>query len=140
MATWILKTEPETYSWDDLVREKGTFWNGVRNYTARNNLMAMKKGDRCFIYHSVGPKELVGIAEVTKEHYPDPTMEPDELPKKWVVVDIKPKHKLAKPVTLAQMKAHKTLANMQLVKMSRLSVCPVTAAEEKALLALAGNA
>ena len=141
MPAWILKTEPDTYSWDDLVKDKSTFWSGIRNYTARNNLMAMKKGDRCFIYHSGGPKELVGIAEVTREHYPDPTAtEPDDAKKNWVVVDIRPRTKLKRPVTLAQMKAHRTLANMQLVKVSRLSVCPLTAAEERALLSLAGEA
>lgn len=135
--SWILKTEPEAYSWEDLVRDQGTFWSGVRNYTARNNLKAMKRGERCFIYHSVGPKEIVGIAEVVKEHYPDPTMEPDELKKGWVVVDIKAKEQLTQPVTLAQLKAHKQLAGMILVKQSRLSVCPISAAEARSILALA---
>ena len=138
MSTWIIKTEPETYSWDDLVRDKGTAWTGVRNYTARNNLKAMKRGDRCLVYHSVGPKELVGVAEVVKEHYPDPTMEPDEVKKGWVVVDVKATEKFPKAVTLAQVKAHKKLVHMQLVKQSRLSVCPVTPDEEKIILALAG--
>ena len=133
---WILKTEPETYSWDDLVKDGGTFWSGVRNYTARNNLKAMKQGERCFIYHSVGPKELVGIAEIVKEHYPDPTMELDEVKKGWVVVDVKAKERLASPVTLAQLKAHKKLASMVLVKQSRLSVCPLSAEEAKLILAL----
>ncbi len=140
MSTWIIKTEPETYSWDDLVRDRGTAWTGVRNYTARNNLKAMKKGDRCLVYHSVGPKELVGVAEVVKEHSPDPTMEPDEVKKGWVVVDVKATEKFPKPVTLAQVKAHKLLIHMQLVKQSRLSVCPVTPDEEKIILALAGFA
>jgi predicted RNA-binding protein with PUA-like domain len=137
MSTWLLKTEPETYSWDDLVKDGATSWDKVRNYTARNNLRAMKKGDLCFIYHSVGPREIVGIAEVVKESYPDPTATGDEAKKGWLAVDIKPKRPLNKPVALADIKAHKLLSKMVLVKQSRLSVCPVTPAEEKAILALA---
>lgn len=137
---WILKTEPSAYSWDDLVSDKGTAWSGVRNYTARNNLQAMKKGDRCFIYHSVGPKELVGIAEVAREHYPDATAQGADAAKGWVVVDVRAIEKLHAPVTLAQIKAHHELADMALVKQSRLSVCPVSAPEAKAILALARSA
>ena len=135
MSTWCLKTEPDTFSWDDLVRDKTAVWDGVRNYTARIHLRAMKKGDVCFIYHSVGPKEIVGIAEVTKEPYPAPT---DDDPKKpWVAVDIKPKKKLKAAVTLETLKGHKVLKGMQLVKMSRLSVSPVSPKEEAAILELA---
>jgi predicted RNA-binding protein with PUA-like domain len=138
MSTWLIKSEPEAYSWDQLVKDGGTPWTGVRNYTARNNLKAMAKGDLCFFYHSVGPKEIVGIAEVAKTAYPDPTAPADEAKKGWVCVDVKAKKKLPRPVTLAEIKAHKLLSKMLLVKQSRLSVCPVTPAEEKALLSLAG--
>lgn len=139
MTTWMLKSEPETYSYDQLVKDKETAWTGVRNYTARIHLNAMKKGDRCFFYHSGGPKEVVAIVEVTKPAYPDATAtDPDEAKKGWVCVDIKPVAKLKRGVTLAELKKHKTLAKMQLVKMSRLSVSPVSDAEAKALLALGG--
>ena len=125
MAYWLLKTEPGDYCWDDLIRDKGTLWDGVRNYQARNNLREMKKGDLCFIYHSVGPKEIVGIARVTKEAYQDPTTA-DEA---WVCVDIKPAKRLKKPVHLSDIKADKVLSQMALVKNSRLSVCPVSKKE-----------
>ena len=140
MTTWMLKSEPETYSYDQLVKDKETAWTGVRNYTARIHLNAMKKGDRCFFYHSGGPKEVVAVAEVTKPAYPDATAnaDPEEAKKGWVCVDIKPVATLKRAVTLAELKKHKTLSKMQLVKMSRLSVSPVTEAEAKALLALAG--
>jgi predicted RNA-binding protein with PUA-like domain len=120
------------------VKDGGTFWSGVRNYTARNNLKAMKKGDRCFIYHSVGPREIVGVAEVTKEAYPDPTVDAQdpEAKKGWVAVDIRPTEKLKRPVSLDAIKGHKLLKGMVLVKQSRLSVCPVKPDEEKAILAL----
>lgn len=139
MATWLIKTEPETYSWDDLKKEKKTDWTGVRNYTARNNLKAMKKGDLCLVYHSVGPKEIVGIAEVTREAYPDPTIDAadPEAKKGWVAVEVKPKQALPRPVTLAEVKAHATLRNMALVKQSRLSVCPVTEHQWDDILKLA---
>ena len=103
MAYWLLKTEPGDYCWDDLIRDKGTFWDGVRNYQARNNMREMKKGDQCFIYHSVGPKEIVGIARVTKEAYQDPTTDNDA----WVCVDIKPVKKLKSPVHLSDIKSDK---------------------------------
>ncbi len=132
---FILKTEPGTYSWDDLVKDGGTAWDGVRNYTARNNLRAMKVGDGCFIYHSVGPREIVGIAEVKKAAYPDPN---DDDPKQpWVVVDLVPKRALKRPVGLDALKAHELLKGMALVKQSRLSVCPVTPEEAAAILELA---
>lgn len=139
MATWLIKTEPETYSWQDLQKEKKTAWTGVRNYTARNNLQAMKRGDLCFVYHSVGPKEIVGIAEVTREAWPDPTVDgadPDAK-KGWVAVEVKPRETLSRPVTLAEIKAHAFLKHMALVKQSRLSVAPVTEREWDAILALA---
>lgn len=118
-----MKTEPETYSWDDLVKDKKTVWDGVRNFQARNNIMAMKKGDMVFIYHSNVGKDIVGIAKITKEHFPDPTAED------WAVVEIAPVKKLKKSITLADVKATKKLANMVLVKNSRLSVQPVKEVE-----------
>lgn len=118
-----MKTEPETYSWDDLVKDKKTVWDGVRNFQARNNIMAMKKGDMVFIYHSNVGKDIVGIAKITKEHFPDPTAED------WAVVEIAPVKKLKKSITLADIKATKKLANMVLVKNSRLSVQPVKEVE-----------
>jgi predicted RNA-binding protein with PUA-like domain len=136
MAYWLLKTEPGAYSFDDLVRDGETSWDGVRNYQARNNLQAMKKGDRCVIYHSVGPKEAVGIAKVTRAAYADPTS--DDV--RWLAVDIAPEKRLTHPVSLARMKEHPLLSSMALVKQSRLSVCPVTADEFKVLLSLAKKA
>ena len=132
-----MKTEPESYSWDDLVKDKGTRWDGVRIYTARNNLKAMKKGELCLIYHSVGPKEIVGVAEVTRDAYADPTASADEVNKGWVAVDIKPKMKLARAITLAEVKAHKLLQHMDLVKQSRLSVCAVSSPQWDTVLELA---
>jgi predicted RNA-binding protein with PUA-like domain len=119
MNYWLLKTEPGTFSWDDLVRDKKAMWDGVRNYQARNHLKAMKKGDLAFIYHSMVDKAVVGIAEISKEFYPDPK-DAD-----WVALDIKPIKKLKSPVELATIKKDKKLANMVLVKNSRLSVQPV---------------
>jgi predicted RNA-binding protein with PUA-like domain len=133
MACWLLKTEPGAYSYDDLERDGGTCWDGVRNYQARNNLRAMKKGDRCILYHSVGPKEAVGIATVVRTAYPDPTAEDD----RWVAVDIEPEQRLPRPVSLLEMKDHGVLSHMAFVQQSRLSVSPVTAKEFKALLVLA---
>ena len=118
-----MKTEPGTYSWDDLVKDKKTIWDGVRNFQARNNIKSMKKGDQVFIYHSGEGKEIIGIAKITKEHFPDPE------DKDWAVVEIAPVKKLKKPITLASVKATKKLANMVLVKSSRLSVQPVREAE-----------
>ncbi|AYB31409.1 EVE domain-containing protein [Chryseolinea soli] len=130
MNYWLMKTEPSTFSWDDLVRDKKTGWDGVRNFQARNNLKAMKKGDLAFIYHSMDDKAVVGIAKITKENYPDPK------DKDWVAVEISPEKKLKRPVTLAEVKADKRLADMVLVKSSRLSVQPVTAAEFDMIVAL----
>ncbi len=123
MNHWLMKTEPGTYSWDDLVKDKKTIWDGVRNFQARNNIKAMKKGDMVFIYHSNEGKDIVGIARITKEHFPDPSA------KDWSVVEIAPVKKLKKPITLADIKATKKLANMVLVKNSRLSVQPVKESE-----------
>ncbi|MBK7653200.1 MAG: EVE domain-containing protein [Flammeovirgaceae bacterium] len=119
MNYWLLKTEPSTFSWDDLVKDKKAVWDGVRNFQARNNLKAMKKGDFAFIYHSMDGKAVIGIAEITREYYPDPK------DKDWVAVDIKPIKKLKSPVELATVKKDKRLSNMVLVKNSRLSVQPV---------------
>ena len=120
-SVWLIKSEPNTYSWDDFVKLKRDHWDGVRNYQARNNLQAMKKGDLALFYHSVNEKSVIGIAEVVKEFYPDPTTDDD----RWVVVDVVPKQKLKNPVTLAQIKGDERLQNMVLVKNSRLSVQPV---------------
>src|SRR5688572_24143224 len=119
MNYWLVKTEPGTYSWDDLVRDKKTVWDGVRNFQARNNIKAMKKGDAVFIYHSGEDKAVIGTAKIAKEAYPDPK------DKDWVVVEISADKKLKKPVSLAQIKSTKKLSNMVLVRASRLSVQPV---------------
>jgi predicted RNA-binding protein with PUA-like domain len=135
MAHWLIKSEPFKYSWDQFVKDKQTFWDGVRNYAARNNLRDMKKGDEVFFYHSNEGLEIVGIAKVVKEAYQDPTTDEDA----WVVVDFKPVRKLKKPVTLAQMKNDKRLANMDLLRLGRLSVGKVTDAEWDVVLELAGE-
>ena len=135
MAYWLVKSEPFKYSWDQFVTDKKTFWDGVRNYAARNNLKAMKKGEEVFFYHSNEGLEIVGIAKVVKEFYQDPTTDEDA----WVVVDFAPVRKLKKPVTLAQIKANKSLANMAILKLGRLSVTPVTADEWEEVLKLANS-
>ena len=135
MAYWLVKSEPFTYSWDQLVKDKQTFWDGVRNYAARNNLKAMKKGDEVLFYHSNEGLEIVGIARVAKEHYPDPTADDDT----WVVVDIKPYKKLPKPVSLVQIKLDKRLADMALVRLGRLSVQPVTEKEWQIIMEMSGQ-
>ena len=132
MSFWLIKSEPFKYSWDQFVKEKQTFWDGVRNYQARNNLRAMKKGDLALWYHSNEGLEIVGIAKVVTEAYQDPTTEETA----WVVVDFKPVKKLKKPVSLATVKADKRLANMALVKAQRLSVQPVTEAEWEIIMEL----
>ena len=121
MNYWLLKSEPSTWSWDDQSKVKKEMWDGVRNYQARNNLMKMKKGDLCFFYHSVNEKKIVGIAEVIREHYPDPT----DKTNKFVVVDIKAKKKLKNSVSLKQIKSQKKLSHLALIKQSRLSVMPI---------------
>ena len=137
MTTWMLKSEPETYSYDQLVKDTTTAWTGVRNYTARIHLNAMRPGDRAFFYHSGEPKEVVAVVEVTKAAYPDATATGDDATKGWVCVDIKPIAPLPRAITLGELKQHPTLSRMKLVTMSRLSVSPVSDDEEKALLALA---
>lgn len=129
-----MKSEPFKYSWEQFVKDKKTFWDGVRNYGARNNLKAMKKGDRVLFYHSNEGLAIVGIAEVIKEAYQDPTtVDPN-----WVVVDLKPVKALPKPVTLAQVKAEPTLQDMDLVRRSRLSVGAVREREYKKILTMGG--
>lgn len=135
MAYWLVKSEPFKYSWDQFVKDKQTFWDGVRNYAARLHMMNMKKGDEIFFYHSNEGLEIVGTAKVVKEHYPDPTSDDD----RWVVVDIKANKKLNKSVSLATIKADKRLANMTLIKISRLSVSPVSEKEWNVILELAGE-
>lgn len=135
MAYWLIKSEPSKYSWDQFVKDKQTFWDGVRNYTARNNLKAMQKGDEVFFYHSNEGLEIVGIAKVTKTFYQDPTT--DDI--NWVVVDLKPVRKLKNPVTLTQIKADKRLATMEIVRLSRLSVSVVTDKEWGVVMQLAGE-
>ena len=135
MAYWLIKSEPFKYSWDQFVADKVTFWDGVRNYGARNNLKSMKKGDLAFFYHSNEGLEIVGIAEVEKEFYQDPTTEENA----WVVVDFKPYKKLKKTVTLAAVKAIPALANMALIRLGRLSVQPVLEEEWEIIMDMAGE-
>jgi len=129
---WLAKSEPFKYPWTQLVLDKQTAWEGVRSFEARNNLRAMKKGDLVLFYHSSEGKEIVGIAKVTKEAYPDPTAEDGD----WSAVDLAPVKPLKQAVSLAAIKADKELANMMLIKRSRLSVVPVTAAEFERILTL----
>ena len=135
MAFWLVKSEPFKCSWDQFVKDKTTFWDGVRNYAARNNLRAMKKGDQAFWYHSNEGLEIVGIAEVIRESYQDPTTDDPA----WLVVDFKPVKKLPHPVSLAAIKSDSRLSQMALIKLSRLSVQPVTEIEWKVVLELAGE-
>ena len=130
MNYWLVKTEPGTYSWSDLAKDKKTCWDGVRNFQARNNLKAMKKGDTLLIYHSGDDKAVVGTGTILREGYPDPK------DKEWIAVDIGSGKKLKNPVTLAQIKADKRLSNMTLVRASRLSVQPVKKEEFDIILEL----
>ncbi len=132
MNYWLMKSEPGTYAWADLVKDKQTFWDGVRNYQARNNLKAMQVGDLALYYHSVNEKCVVGIAKIVKEYYQDPTTDDAN----WVVVDIEAVQPLNKPVTLAQIKAEDRLSEMVLVKNSRLSVQPVRKEEFDLIVAM----
>jgi predicted RNA-binding protein with PUA-like domain len=136
MAYWLAKSEPETYSWDELVKKgaKGDSWTGVRNHQAKSNLMKMKKGDHVFFYHSGESREVVGVAEVIREHYPDPT----DKAKTFVTVDLKAGKPLPKPVTLATIRGEPKLSDMVLVKNSRLSVQPVAAPEWALVCKLGG--
>ena len=129
---WLLKSEPSTWSWDNQVKDKVTMWDGVRNYQARNNLMKMKKGDCCFFYHSVSEKSIVGIVDVVKEYYPDPTDESG----KFVAIDVKAKKALKYPVNLEKIKINKKLKDIALIKQSRLSVMPVTNMEFNEIIKL----
>ena len=137
MSYWLVKSEPGAWSWDQQVEAgaKGTAWTGVRNHTAKQNLMKMKKGDRGFFYHSNEGKEIVGVVEVVKEHHPDPTAEKGS---PWVVVDVKAVEPMPKPVTLEAIKKEPKLKEMALVKYGRLSVQPVTDAEWKLVCKMGG--
>ncbi len=132
MNHWLIKSEPFKYSWQQMLADKKTFWDGVRNYQARNNLREMKKGDLCFFYHSNEGKEIVGIVKVVKEHYQDPTTDDTN----WVVVDVAPFQTLKKTVTLEQIKNDSRLANIGLVKQGRLSVMKLTQYEFDIILEL----
>ena len=125
MKYWLLKSEPDAWSWDNQVKEGASMWDGVRNYQARNNLKEMKKNDLCFFYHSVTERSIVGIVKVVKEYYPDPTDETG----RFVVVDVKPTKKLKNPVSLDQIKESGKLQDIALVKQSRLSVMPLKKTE-----------
>jgi predicted RNA-binding protein with PUA-like domain len=130
MKYWLAKSEPTKYSWADFVRDGSTYWDGVRNYQARNNLAEMKVGDQVLFYHSVVGKEVVGIARVRGESYPDPTIDDD----RWVVVDLEPLKPLSRPVTLDAIKKTPALAEIALVRQSRLSVVPLAAKEFKVIV------
>jgi len=134
MNYWLVKSEPSTYSWEQLVKDKKATWDGVRNYAARNNMRSMKKGEQVLFYHSNEGMAIVGITEVVKEAYQDPTTDDPN----WVVVDLKPVKALPSPVTLAALKADKAFEQMALVRIGRLSVSPVSDAEYKKILKLGG--
>ena len=134
MATWLVKSEPSVYSFDQLMKDGQTRWDGVRNYAARLHMRAMKKGDEVFFYHSNEGLEIVGVAKVVKEAYPDPTAEDGD----WSAVDIKGVKKLKKPVPMAEIKKDKRLQQMALVRIGRLSVQPVTEEEKKIILEMSG--
>ena len=133
MAYWLIKTEPGTWSWEDQLRDKVTFWDGVRNHQASNNMKAMKKGDQAFFYHSVDERRIVGIVEVVKEYYPGHTDDSG----RFGMVDVKALRPVKEPVTLQQIKGDPRLAEMALVRQSRLSVCPVTAEQWKIICGMA---
>ncbi len=136
MKHWLVKQEPDAYSWDQFVRDKGTSWTGVRNFQARNNLRAMKKGDEVFYYHSVTGKSVVGTARVVREAYGDPTAEDGD----WSCVDLIPRQAFPTPVTLEEIKADPALRDIALLRQSRLSVMPLTSAEAEVLCKLGGLA
>ena len=125
MNYWLLKSEPDAWSWDNQVKEGASMWDGVRNYQARNNLKKMKINDLCFFYHSVTERSVIGIVKIVKEHYPDPT----DKTKRFVVVDVKATKKLKNPVSLDQIKENNKLRNIPLIKQSRLSVMPLKKVE-----------
>ena len=130
MKYWLMKSEPSTWSWNDQAKVKKDMWDGVRNYQARNNLKEMKKGDLCFFYHSVNEKKIIGIVEVVRTHYPDPT----DKSGKFVAVDVKAKKELKNPVSLDQIKSEKKLSHLALIKQSRLSVMPIDKESWKLIL------
>ncbi|MDM8012047.1 MAG: EVE domain-containing protein [Parasphingorhabdus sp.] len=132
---WLMKSEPDVYGWDDLVAEGEGTWDGVKNAQASNNMKAMQKGDQVFFYHSRTGLDVVGIMEVSEEHSPDVTTDPD----RWVVVKVKPVRKLASPVSLKAMKQNPELEELAILRQSRLSVAPVTEKEWQAILAMAGE-
>ena len=132
MSHWLVKSEPETYSWENLVKDKRTNWNGVRNFQAAANMKAMKKGDRVLFYHSGESRSIVGVAEVVKEYYPDPT----DKEGRFGMVDIAAVMPFKRPVSLAEIKADKKLADFKLVRQGRLSVVPVNDAEWKLLTSM----
>jgi len=133
MAHWLMKSEPESYGWADLTRDGGTEWDGVRNNAARLHLRAMKKGDEAFFYHSMSDKAVVGIMRITREAQPDPK------DNDWVSVRVEPVKPLSRPVTLAEIKAEPSLAKMELIRQSRLSVAPVRDEEWAKLLEMASK-
>jgi predicted RNA-binding protein with PUA-like domain len=133
MNYWLVKTEPETYSFDDLVRDKKTVWDGVRNFQARSNMKKMEAGDEVFVYHTGDEKSVIGIAKVAKAPYPEPT------DAEWTAVDLIPSKKLKNPVSLAQIKSDKRLSDMVLVKAARLSVQPVTKDQFEYIMSLSGG-
>jgi len=135
MAHWLVKSEPDSYSWEQLEKDKQTVWSGVRNYAARLHLRNMKVGDEVFFYHSNEGTDIVGIAKVVKEAYQDPTTDDD----RWMAVDLKAHKKIKNPVTLDVIKKNKQLAAMALVRIGRLSVQPVTDAEWKEIMKMAGE-
>lgn len=137
MKHWLVKTEPEAYSFAQLQKDKTTAWTGIRNYTARINLRAMARGDEVFVYHSVSEKAVVGLATVVKTAYPDPTVEPGEKAE-WVCVDLKAGKAFPKPVSLEAIKAHRTLKDLLLVRQSRLSVAPLGEKDAAELRKLGG--
>lgn len=134
MNYWLVKSEPFKYSWEQFLKDKKTFWDGVRNYQARNNLKAMEKGDQVLFYHSNEGLEVVGIAQVVKTAYQDPTTDDD----RWVAVDLKPVKTLPQTVTLATMKQTAGLEQLALIRQGRLSVCPVSEAEYKIITQMGG--
>ena len=135
MKYWLLKSEPDAWSWDNQVKEGASMWDGVRNYQARNNLKEMKKNDLCFFYHSVTERSIVGIVKVVKEYYPDPT----DKTERFVVVDVKAIKKLKKPVSLDQIKYNQKLQNIALVKQSRLSVMPIKKIEWNEIITMSSS-
>lgn len=134
MAYWLFKSEPSSYSWDDMVKDKRTHWDGVRNYQANNNMAAMKVGDRGFFYHSVKERDIVGVVEVVRQHYPDPS----DKSGRFGMVDVKAVMAVKSTVNLAEIKAEPRLEKLALVRQSRLSVVPVSRSEWKIMCAMAG--